>query len=162
MGPVFEWADQERRNLVANKRRTEFEEGRLEAFTEMCQRIQADGEPPRQSKRREGPFPAHGECFEAILEVCGWDSKAMTASARGRANKALKELKDADSGLTPDKIRHAAAEWRRMHPKILVSPQVLTCHWPSLTKRFVNRAGLYDRKAEQALSRIDRIEEIVP
>lgn len=68
------------------------------------------------------------EVFEAIVEVCGWSLDAITDDARGRANRATKQLRKIEA--SPDDIRTFATFWRLHHPDADLTPQAITGNWP--------------------------------
>lgn len=69
--------------------------------------------------------------FEAICEVAAWPLDELTASNRGRANSAAKELRDL--GVTPDEIRKRARNYRATYPDTTLTPQALVGNWAGLT-----------------------------
>ena len=56
--------------------------------------------------------------------------EAVTASERGRRNKALKELRDI--GATPDEVRKRCKAYRRMWPDITLTAAALAANWTTL------------------------------
>jgi len=70
--------------------------------------------------------------FEAIAEVSGVDISRLTTSARGRLNKAAFEIRAAEPGVTPERIRAAAAALKRKYPTAAVTASSLSANWPNL------------------------------
>ena len=68
--------------------------------------------------------------FDALVMVCKINPKALTSSARGAANRAIKELRQV--GAEPEQIIQAASAYRLRYPDSAVTPSALAKHWPSL------------------------------
>jgi hypothetical protein len=69
--------------------------------------------------------------FEAVCEVTGIDSRALTATARGPLNRAVAELRKV--GATPDEVRRRARRYRETFSvDIALTPMALAKHWPTL------------------------------
>ena len=83
--------------------------------------------PPEASRKKPRPPDHH---FDALMDACGLDPGELTASARGAANKALKELKDV--GATPDGIRARAKVHRQKWPDMSLTPTSLARHYAQL------------------------------
>ena len=81
------------------------------------------GEPAPTARRRD-------ELFEVVVEVSGHRLDRLTRTERGRVNKAVKELREADA--TPDDVRAAAREWRRIHPEATLTATALSANWSRL------------------------------
>jgi hypothetical protein len=73
---------------------------------------------------------ARDALFDALVLVCQIDPKALTSSARGAANRAIKELREV--GAEPEQIVQAARAYRTRYPGAAVTPSALAKHWPSL------------------------------
>jgi len=73
---------------------------------------------------------ARDQLFDALVEVCQIDPKALTSSARGAANRAIKELREVEA--EPEQIVQAARAYRTRYPGAAVTPSALAKHWPSL------------------------------
>ena len=73
---------------------------------------------------------ARDALFDALVEVCQIDPKALTSSARGAANRAIKELREV--GAEPEQIVQAARAYRTRYPGAAVTPSALAKHWPRL------------------------------
>lgn len=70
--------------------------------------------------------------FEALIEACGWDLNALTDSARGRTNKAAKELRQI--GATPEGIHARAGVHRSKWPDMSLTPNSLAANYAELGK----------------------------
>jgi hypothetical protein len=68
--------------------------------------------------------------FEAITDSCGLNRKELTASARGAANKAAKELRDI--GASPEGIHARAAIYRKKWPDATLTPSALAKNYAQL------------------------------
>jgi hypothetical protein len=68
--------------------------------------------------------------FEALAEACRIPIDRLTATQRGRLNKAVKELREIEA--TPDLIADAAKRYRTMYPDATLTPQALTGNWANL------------------------------
>lgn len=84
-------------------------------------------EPPAKQK----PNKPRDDLWEALLEACGVDPVAVTASARGAANQALKQIRDV--GGTVPQVRLRAHRFRELYPSMTLTPAALAKHWPQLT-----------------------------
>lgn len=75
------------------------------------------------------------ELFEAIVEACGYDLGHLTATDRGRVNRAAKELRDlyrTDPTMTaelPAYVRGFALQYPQHWPGADLTPQALTGNW---------------------------------
>lgn len=88
-------------------------------------------------KQIDGPNPnpiiatrRKDEMFDAIVEVCGIDSSAITASAGSMIGKVRKSLVAA--GATPESIRQVADAYRKTYPTMSLTPTALDKHYPAL------------------------------
>lgn len=81
---------------------------------------------PRESKPRP-----KDDIFEAVANACAIPLDRLTATERGRINKAAKELRDI--GTTPDEIARKAQAYRQQYPDMPLTPQALTGNWAQLT-----------------------------
>lgn len=74
--------------------------------------------------------------FEKLAEVCGVDITALTPTARGALNSALKEIRTAAPDLSDDElalvIEAKAATYRKVMEGALLTPTALAKHWPNL------------------------------
>lgn len=70
--------------------------------------------------------------FDALVEVCRIDTASLTTSARGAANKALKELREVNA--TAEQVHQAAKAYRAKYPTAGVTPSALAKHWPQLVE----------------------------
>jgi hypothetical protein len=86
------------------------------------------GPPPSANGGR-----ARDELYETVIEVCGWDPRHITDSARGRANAALKELRKLNPVPDADDLRLLAADLQACYPGIVLTPQALTNNFPDWT-----------------------------
>jgi hypothetical protein len=68
--------------------------------------------------------------FETIAELCGYNLTALTRTARGRLNAAVKELRDINA--TPDQVREVVRAYRRTYPDATVTPQAITGNWAAM------------------------------
>ena len=84
----------------------------------------------RTEKNTGSKNRARDQLFDALVEVCQIDPKALTSSARGAANRAIKELREV--GAEPEQIVQAARAYRTRYPGAVVTPSALAKHWPSL------------------------------
>jgi len=98
------------------------------------------GEVERESGvRSAAPYPSLDqpsknkrvdELWEAMIEACGYELSDITASVRGRLNKALKELREVNA--TADQIRGAAAAYRKMYPNFTLTPNAMVSNWAQI------------------------------
>jgi len=68
--------------------------------------------------------------FETVADVCGYNLKALTKTARGRLNAAVKELRDIQAD--PDQIVRFARRWKQTYPDATLTPQAITGNWAAL------------------------------
>jgi DNA-binding Lrp family transcriptional regulator len=68
--------------------------------------------------------------FEAMVDATGQDAKRLTASERGRINKALKDLRAVDA--TPDQIRKAATRWATTYPGARITATAIAANWTTI------------------------------
>jgi hypothetical protein len=68
--------------------------------------------------------------FETVADVCGYNLKALTKTARGRLNAAVKELRDIQAD--PDQIVRFAPRWKQTYPDATLTPQAITGNWAAL------------------------------
>jgi hypothetical protein len=83
----------------------------------------------RTKRKNEKDSSGRDEIFEAIVEACGIQVKALTASARGPLNRATKELRQVDA--TPETIRQVAKAYKKKWPEALISPTALSKFYPT-------------------------------
>lgn len=97
------------------------------------------GDEQKESHREESQEPLAAAprerktdpLFEAVCQTCGIDwTRPLTSSARGRINKAVKELRDA--GVTPDLVPSAGKAYRRKFPNAELTPTALAANWATL------------------------------
>lgn len=69
------------------------------------------------------------EIFEAVVEVCGYDPAHLTDDARGRVNRATRQLREV--GAEPPMIRGFAIQYRDHWPNVDLTPQAIASHWPA-------------------------------
>lgn len=79
---------------------------------------------PKRTPVRRDPL------FETLADVCGWRLEELTTDARGRLNRAAKQLRDV--GADAQAVRARAAAYRRQYPNSPLTPQALTGNWASL------------------------------
>ncbi len=68
------------------------------------------------------------ECFEALAEIEG-GHQALTITARGAVNKALKDIRSAEPNVVPDEIRRRGRMYRQHFPDAILSACALAKHW---------------------------------
>jgi len=73
------------------------------------------------------------DLFESLIVASRWDLATLTKSARGRTNKAAKELDDI--GATPAGVDARARVHRRKWPDLDVTPSSLAANYALLGKR---------------------------
>jgi hypothetical protein len=113
---------------------------RMSGVRSTAPQITAPGEVERESPvRSTAPKPSleqpsknrqTDELWNAMLEACGYATADITASVRGRINKALKELREVNA--TPQQIRSAANAYRRTYPNFTLTPNALVSNWAQL------------------------------
>jgi len=107
----------------------------------------------KQTRRSRRRAPAKERpkdpLFEAIVGICyGIEIEKLTATERGRANKAAGELRKLDPPVTPQQIYQRGAEWKSRGYPNGPTPQGITGNWNDLgIKR-----GPADRKNHPANS----------
>ena len=67
---------------------------------------------------------------KVILEICGMNPNALTASASKQLIEAAEELAEVDA--TPETLKAAAKKYRAQWPQAQISPVALARHYPSL------------------------------
>lgn len=80
-------------------------------------------------RTEENKTNTRDEIFDALVDVCGIQVKALTASARGPLNRAVKELRQVDA--TADTIHQVARAYRKKWPEALISPTALSKFYPT-------------------------------
>ena len=97
----------------------------------------ADASPPADPPDPPGDEPAQqthprkrDEVFEALIDECGWNLDELTKSARGRVNKAAKELREV--GASVEGIRARAEVHRRKWPDAELTPTSLAANYSHL------------------------------
>lgn len=127
---------EERREYLRIKQ-AEFREKRKQMSTPVNKRNGASAEsthtsPEAYPNKPLRPAPAarpRDLIFEALCKVNGsGDWEHLTASERGRINKAAKELRSVDAGVTEEEIALRAARYRRKWPTSLTA-MALVAHW---------------------------------
>lgn len=73
--------------------------------------------------------------WEAVLDVCGINSRTLNSQERGKHNRAVKLIKESQA--TPDEIYLRAQVYRRKFDGIVLTPLALANHWSSLDPNFV-------------------------
>jgi len=76
--------------------------------------------------------PTRDEIFDALVDVCGIQVSALTTSARGPLNRAVKELRQVDA--TADTIKQVARAYRKKWPEALISPTALAKFYPTFLR----------------------------
>lgn len=71
--------------------------------------------------------------WEAVLAACGIDGAAITKSARGAYNRAVRDLRE--MGATPEDVAAKAAAWQRQWPKATLTPTALARRWSEVSER---------------------------
>lgn len=71
--------------------------------------------------------------WDAVMDVCGIDTTAITAKARGRYNEAVGQLRKA--GATPAEVYERAAAYRLRWPNVSLTPSALASRWPECNGR---------------------------
>lgn len=91
------------------------------------------------------PTPARRDVlFEAVAEACGVDWTALTPSARGSLNKAVKEIRATNvlpADLWVSEVHRRAGEYRVRFPDAALTPPALAKHWPSLNGDAATMSG---------------------
>lgn len=88
---------------------------------ETIQPPRADPAPPARRQRQPDPL------WDAVIAACGLTGAAVTSSARGAWNRAVKELRAI--GATPDDVTAKAAAYRRQWPGATLTPTALARRW---------------------------------
>lgn len=70
------------------------------------------------------------ELWEAVIDACGLTGVALTKSARGAANDAVKQLRDV--GADPSTVGPRAARYRQRYPQATLTPSALAKQWSNL------------------------------
>lgn len=70
------------------------------------------------------------EVWDAVVESCGIDDRALTASAARDIGKTVAELRAIAA--TPEEIRARAGRWRSMYPNARLTHRVLRNRWGEL------------------------------
>lgn len=73
---------------------------------------------------------ARDEVWDAVMAACGIDQAAITKSARGAYNTAVRDLKA--MGATPEQIEAKAANWRRYWSGVTLTPTALVRRWAEI------------------------------
>ena len=81
------------------------------------------------AKKPAKPRP-RDEVWDALMEVCRWDTERMTASATGQMAKAVQELKAINA--TPEEIQLKARRYRQTMTGAVLTPGALTKWWSQL------------------------------
>jgi hypothetical protein len=81
-------------------------------------------------ERTEAKTRPRDDVWDATLAACDIDPDQLTASARGRLNRDVKELRDI--GATPAEIQRRAGNWTGSYA---LTPHALVGNWPTLDKR---------------------------
>lgn len=90
----------------------------------------------RQRTVRENPLApappgrAKDELWEAMMEACGYTPTELTRSARGAANRAVKELRDI--GASPTGVLARAGVFRKRWPDAALTPTALAKQYAHL------------------------------
>jgi hypothetical protein len=67
-----------------------------------------------------------------LAEIQGSDFHRLTASERGKLNKALRELRSVEPDLSADLIRSKAKTYAKEHPDWVLTCAALAGHWSEL------------------------------
>ena len=67
--------------------------------------------------------------FDALAEATGSNLDQLTKPAGATIGKALADIKAVSADLTPEDIRHRAAEYHRRHPDWALTAPALAKHW---------------------------------
>lgn len=73
---------------------------------------------------------APDELWDAVMDACGIRSGAITKSARGAYNRAVKDLRAI--GATPEQVAAKAAAWRRSWSGATMTPTALARRWDEI------------------------------
>lgn len=83
----------------------------------------APDKPPRKVRKAD-------PVWDAVIESCGYDPKAMTTSARGAINKAVADIKAV--GATPEQVAAKARAYVKLWPTTSLTAPALAKHWAQL------------------------------
>lgn len=75
----------------------------------------------RNGHRREDKL------FEYVILACNWHTEPLTQTERGRANRAVRELREVQAA--PDQVREFTHVWYRAYPGASLTPQAITGNW---------------------------------
>jgi len=120
----------------------------------------------REGKDKNPPIipprpPKTDELWDTLEAELG---EAVTASERGRRNKALKELRDI--GATPGEVRKRCKAYRRMWPDITLTATALAANWTTLVTKepqvqpIEAVLELPDISEEDRVANLERIREL--
>lgn len=85
----------------------------------------------KNHQSREAPASRkRDEIFEAVVQACYPRNNGLTQTARGRANRAAKELKEV--GATVEEIELFSMLWPSHFPGAQLTPQAMTGNWALL------------------------------
>lgn len=76
---------------------------------------------------------ARDEVWDAVMEACDIDQAAISKSARGAYNAAVRDLKA--MGATPEQIAVKAANWLRYWSTVTITPTALVRRWAEIPDR---------------------------
>lgn len=85
---------------------------------------------PEPSLKQPSKNKRTDDLWNAMIEACGYEPADITASVRGRMNKALKELREVNA--TADQIKGAAAAYRKMYPNFTLTPNAMVSNWAQI------------------------------
>jgi hypothetical protein len=85
---------------------------------------------PKPPLKQPSKIKQTDELWNAMIEACGYDSADITASVRGRINKALKELREVNA--TAHQIIAAGNQYRRTYPNFALTPNAMVSNWAQL------------------------------
>jgi hypothetical protein len=100
---------------------------------------------PPKATRRADPL------WDAVMLACNI-STDITSQARGRYNKAVKELRDIDAD--PDEVPRRAQVYKVKWPNTSLTPTALARHWAELVPNGHNLPGAVVPKGFGALARV--------
>ena len=67
--------------------------------------------------------------FEALCSATGTDARSLTKSGRGALNAALRDIRAASPGVTPEEITRRANRYSRKFPSAALTAPALAKHW---------------------------------
>lgn len=95
--------------------------------------LDSDSDTDRDTDKNQNLAPAArpaDELFDAMVDVCNLDPAELTKSARGRVNRAVKELRDINA--SPQGVRARAEVHRSRWPNAELTPTSLAANYAQL------------------------------